>query len=100
MAIIFNPIGIIKTEFERKEGIPIQAIFGENKRAFVEIYEKYADGLKDLEGFSHIHLLYYFDRHSDYKMHVKPYLSEELKGIFATRASTITVPVFSIEAAC
>ena len=84
--IIFRPIGIVKTEFESKRGIPVQVVHGSDKTGRVEIYEQYVEGLKDLDDFSHIHLLYHFHNHKDYKLTVIPYLDTIPRGLFSTRA--------------
>lgn len=86
MEIIFKEIGIIKTEFDNKAGIPIQAAYGSDHCGEIKLYPEYTDGLKDLDGFSHIHLIYYFDRHKDYSLHVVPYMDKSERGLFATRA--------------
>lgn len=86
MEVLFKPIGIIKTEFKEKPGVPIQSVFGQEKKGRIELFPEFKDGLKDLDGFSHIHLIYYFNEHNDYKLHVKPYLDNREHGVFATRA--------------
>ncbi len=84
--IIFTPIGIIHTPFTEPEGIPVQAEGGKNIKGNVEVYKQYAAGLKDLNGFSHIMLLYHFHLSEGYSLQVKPFLDEEPRGLFATRA--------------
>ncbi len=81
-----KPIGIIKTQFEEKVGVPIQPINGEEHTGHIELNAKYTQGLQDLNEFSHIHLLYHFNRHEDYSLLVKPYMDDTPRGIFATRA--------------
>ena len=78
------PIGIIHTPFTDTANTPIQAA---RSRAAgqVVIYPEYAEGLQDLEGFSHIYLLYVFHCSSGYSLRVKPYLDDGLRGLFATR---------------
>ena len=90
MKIIYEPIGIIHTPF--KDKAPIQPIFSDEK-GIVEVYEKYKDGLKDLDEFSHIILVYHFHLSKPYKLHAKPYLSDELKGIFAIRSPNRPNPI-------
>ncbi|RLF47697.1 MAG: tRNA (N6-threonylcarbamoyladenosine(37)-N6)-methyltransferase TrmO [Thermoplasmata archaeon] len=90
MEIIYKPIGIIHTPF--KDMAPIQPIFSDEK-GVVEIYEEYREGLKDLEEFSHIILVYHFHLSKPYKLHAKPYLSDELKGIFAIRSPNRPNPI-------
>ena len=77
---------MIKTGFKSPIGVPIQPVFGKRRRGRVVLFPEFVKGLKDLEGFSHIYLLYHFDRHRDYQLVVKPYLDKRLHGLFATRA--------------
>ena len=58
---------------------------------------KYTEGLNDLEGFSHIILLYHFHRSEGYALTVKPFLDDAMRGVFATRAPKRPNPIgFSI----
>ncbi|MCK5884291.1 MAG: tRNA (N6-threonylcarbamoyladenosine(37)-N6)-methyltransferase TrmO [Bacteriovoracaceae bacterium] len=84
--VSYFPIGIIKTNFDCKSGVPIQAAFGADHFGKVILNSEYADGLKDLDGFSHIHLVYHFNRHEEYKLIVRPYMDDTPRGLFATRA--------------
>ena len=86
MKITFKPIGYIKTEFNEKHGIPIQPIYGTDKTGKIELLEKYQDGLKDLEEFTYVHILFFFHKHREYKLTVKPYLDSVERGLFSTRA--------------
>ncbi len=85
MNIGFKPIGIIHTEFKGKMNVPIQPRFSKSK-GIAEIAPEYADGLKDLKGFSHIILIYFFHKSKGYRLTVKPFLDEKERGVFATRA--------------
>jgi tRNA-Thr(GGU) m(6)t(6)A37 methyltransferase TsaA len=84
MQIIMHPIGVIHSPFTQKEQTPIQA---SRSQAIgrVDIQREFADGLKDIEGFSHIHLLYSFHASGSYELQVLPFLDDERHGIFATR---------------
>ena len=82
----FTPIGTIHTQFETTDGVPIQPAAGRGIRGTVEVLPEFADGLKDLDGFSHIILLYHFHRSEGYRLHVTPFLDTEKRGLFATRA--------------
>jgi tRNA-Thr(GGU) m(6)t(6)A37 methyltransferase TsaA len=81
----FKPIGIIHTPFKSKEDAPIQpsrsSACGE-----VEVFKEYEEGLEDIDGFSHIVLIYQFHKSEGYSLKVKPYLDDNLRGLFATRA--------------
>ena len=81
----FIPIGIIHSPYSKKSDAPIQAAFS-GAEGTVEVFEEFADGLMDLEGFSHIWLIYHFDRSDGYSLTVKPYLDSEERGVFACRA--------------
>ncbi|MFH1285398.1 MAG: tRNA (N6-threonylcarbamoyladenosine(37)-N6)-methyltransferase TrmO [Candidatus Micrarchaeota archaeon] len=83
--IVFKPIGVVHTPFEEGQKIPIQPRFSEAE-GIVEIFPEYAEGLSDLDGFSHILLLWHIHRSVGYKLKVKPFLDTKLRGLFATRA--------------
>jgi tRNA-Thr(GGU) m(6)t(6)A37 methyltransferase TsaA len=51
----------------------------------VEIFREYQEGLKDIQGFSHIILIYYFHKSRGYRLKVTPYLDKKQRGLFATR---------------
>lgn len=85
-SITFHPIGTIYTPFNEKVNTPIQPSSAKGYKGIVEIFPEYVEGLKDLEGFSHLILIYHFHLSTDYKLQVKPFLDEEARGIFATRA--------------
>jgi tRNA (adenine37-N6)-methyltransferase len=84
MEIIMLPIGIIYSPFTEKGQTPIQVSCSQ-AIGQVEILPEFADGLKDIEGLSHIHLLYVFHESSGYALRVKPFLDDREHGIFATR---------------
>jgi tRNA (adenine37-N6)-methyltransferase len=84
MTYVMNPIGIIHSPFTDKSRAPIQASRSQ-ARGLVEVYSKYAEGLQDIDGFSHIFLLYIFHESSGYSLLVKPFLDNQLRGLFATR---------------
>ena len=86
MKIEYSPIGIIRTPHTKREGMPIQPTGAKGISGTVEIFETFADGLKDLDGFSHIILLYYFHRSNGYKLEIIPFLDNKSHGVFATRA--------------
>lgn len=84
--ITFNPIGTIHTPFCDPAGMPIQPAGAHGAKGTVEVMESYRMGLKDLDGFSHVILLYYFHRSEGYNLHVLPFMDSEPHGVFATRA--------------
>lgn len=84
MKIILKPIGVVHTPFKDKRETPIQPTRS-NAIGKVEIEPEDSAGLTDLEGFSHIYLIYYFHKSSGYELLVKPFLDDRQRGLFATR---------------
>ena len=84
MKIELKPIGIIHSPYKTKEEVPIQAYLS-NEEGEVEVFKEYEDGLMDVDGFSHIMIIYIFHKSKDRSLHVKPYLDTRLRGVFATR---------------
>lgn len=78
-------IGIIRSPFESQRETPIQPALSDGAQGSVEVFPEYAEGLKDLDGFSHIELIYYFDRAGEPEMLRRPFLDGEPHGIFAMR---------------
>jgi tRNA-Thr(GGU) m(6)t(6)A37 methyltransferase TsaA len=91
--IEFKPIGVILTPFKEVDNMPIQTTGAAGIGGTVEVFPEYADGLKDLEGFSHILLLYHFHGTEEAKLTVTPFLDSEPRGVFATRAPTRPNPI-------
>jgi tRNA-Thr(GGU) m(6)t(6)A37 methyltransferase TsaA len=85
-AIQYSPIGVIRSPFTKRQGMPIQAAFADGAAGTVDLKPQYAEGLKDLEGFSHLILVYHFHRSEGYQLRVRPFLDEATRGVFATRA--------------
>ncbi|MGM0596470.1 MAG: tRNA (N6-threonylcarbamoyladenosine(37)-N6)-methyltransferase TrmO [Myxococcota bacterium] len=88
-----NPVGIIHTPFKERKGMPIQPAGGKGIKAQIRIFSEYEAGLKDLEGFSHIYLLFHLHRSEDFKLRVFPFMDEEKRGVFATRAPNRPNPI-------
>jgi tRNA-Thr(GGU) m(6)t(6)A37 methyltransferase TsaA len=84
--IILKPIGIIHTPFKEAAGTPIQPGRSDGARGEIEIYSEFVTGLTDLDGFSHITLLFHFHLSKGYELMVTPYLDDKKRGLFATRA--------------
>jgi tRNA-Thr(GGU) m(6)t(6)A37 methyltransferase TsaA len=86
MNIVLKPIGVIHSPFKDLDGMPIQPAGASGVKGSVEVFEEYRTGLNDLDGFSHIVLLYLFHRSQGFSLHVVPYLDTQMRGVFATRA--------------
>lgn len=73
--------------------MPIQPAGAKGVAGAIEIEPEYCDGLSDLHEFSHIILIYHFHRSSGYSLRVKPFMDDELHGVFATRAPKRPNPI-------
>ena len=86
-------IGIIHSPFKEPTGTPIQPIAAQDIDGTVEVFQEYREGLKDIEGFSHIMLVYHFHLSKESSLKVKPFMDDQLHGIFATRAPNRPNPI-------
>lgn len=84
--IVYQPIGIVHSPYKQPEGTPIQPVVAIGVCATIEILPEYAEGLKDLEGFSHIYVLFHLHLAKSNSLLVTPFLDTESHGVFATRA--------------
>jgi len=82
--IEMHPIGVIHSPFKSKSETPIQPVFS-SSIGEVEVFSSYLDGLIDLDGFSHIILIYYFNNTENFQLKVKPFLDNKVHGLFSTR---------------
>ena len=85
-AISYNPIGVIHSEHIAAEQTPIQPVYAKGCKGRAEIFPEFAAGLQDLDGFSHLYLIYHFDRAGSVKLMVKPFMEDVERGVFATRS--------------
>ena len=84
--IKLSPIGIIHTPYKEPKGIPIQGKFEKGVTGQAELFPEYRQGLKDIDGFSHIILIYFFNRSKKEDITGSPFLEDETHGIFAIRS--------------
>jgi tRNA-Thr(GGU) m(6)t(6)A37 methyltransferase TsaA len=84
--IIYEPIGVIRSEHLAAEATPVQSVYAHGCKGRAELLPQFEDGLRDLEGFSHIYLIFHFDRAGPMRLVVKPFLQDVERGVFATRA--------------
>ena len=80
-----KPIGKIHTPHKTKEECPIQPFYSSDAEGKIEIFKEYADGLKDIETFSHIYIIYLFDRAGEVQLVRPTFLDDEPHGIYASR---------------
>ncbi len=91
--IIYQSIGIIHTPFQDISGVPIQPPAAKGVAGTVEVDERFADGLKDIEGFSHVMLIYHCHLSNEPRLQIRPFLDDTVRGVFATRAPTRPNPI-------
>ncbi len=93
MKIEYRPIGVVHSPFAELSGMPIQPSRAKDVAGTVELFPEFHEGLKDLDGFSHIILLYHFHMVTGYRLQVVPFLDTEIRGLFATRAPKRPNPI-------
>jgi len=89
----YRPIGVIRSEHTVAEQTPVQPVYARGCEGRAEIFPEFAEGLSDLEGFSHLYLIYHFHRAGPAKLRVKPFLQDVERGVFATRAPLRPNPI-------
>jgi tRNA-Thr(GGU) m(6)t(6)A37 methyltransferase TsaA len=84
--ITYAPIGLIRSPFKELDNMPIQPTGAQDMLGEIQIFDEFQEGLQDLDGFSHIHLLYHFHMNTGYNLLVKPFMDTIRRGLFSTRA--------------
>ena len=92
-AVIYYPIGVIHSEHTVEGETPIQPAYAKGCSGRAEIFPEFAEGLSDVEGFSHIYLIYHLHQAGSAELKVKPFLQNTERGIFATRAPCRPNPI-------
>src|SRR5512135_3130334 len=92
MSIEFKPIGIIHARNKSVADIPRQRSV-HNETGQVEIYPEFEAGLNDIEGFSHLIVLYVFDQSQGYKLTVQTPWDDQPHGVFASRSQNRPNPI-------
>jgi tRNA (adenine37-N6)-methyltransferase len=83
--LVIRPVGIIRSPFSTKEQAPIQGAFQPDAEGFVEVFPEFAEALQDIETFSHLFLVYRFDRAGEIKLVRPTFLDDNPHGVFASR---------------
>lgn len=79
-------IGILHSKFNTQKGTPIQSASAQGEKGVIEVFPEFVQGLDDLEGFSHLWILYRFNRIPGESLKVVPYLDTRTRGVFSTRS--------------
>ncbi len=87
MNIALKQIATIRSPFCSLENMPIQPKGAKDTYATIEFKKEFQEGLKDLDGFSHVYLIYYFHKVKDHRLTVVPFndLTHTKRGVFSTR---------------
>lgn len=87
-----KPIGIIHSPYKERGGAPYQG-YKSGEVSQLEIFKEFEEGLQDIEGFSHIIVIYWFHRSQGYNLLVKTPWDDNLHGVFATRSPNRPCPL-------
>ncbi|HOJ59430.1 MAG TPA: tRNA (N6-threonylcarbamoyladenosine(37)-N6)-methyltransferase TrmO [bacterium] len=93
ITISYRPIGVIRSAHVAADQTPIQPVYAKGCMGRAEIFPEFEEGLCDLDGFSHVYLIYHFHRAGDVKLRVKPFLQDIEHGVFSTRAPCRPNPI-------
>ena len=89
----YAPIGVIRSNHTDPEKTPIQSVYVQGCPGTAEVLPEYVEGLKDLQGFSHLILIYHFHRADAARLIVQPFLQDVDHGVFSTRAPCRPNPI-------
>jgi tRNA-Thr(GGU) m(6)t(6)A37 methyltransferase TsaA len=92
-SLVYRPVGVIHSPLKEAFGAPIQSVTARDVEGVVELFPQYAEGLRDIDGFSHLILIYHFHLSDKSSLIVRPYLDDETHGVFATRAPARPNPI-------
>jgi tRNA-Thr(GGU) m(6)t(6)A37 methyltransferase TsaA len=91
--VTYQPIGTIRSPHRDLQGMPIQPSGARGVRGHIDLLPELASGLQDLEGFSHLLLIYHFHQARECQLVVHPFLDDRPHGVFATRAPNRPNPI-------
>jgi len=89
----YKPIGMVHSPFKSPKDVPKDDAPLKAAKGSIEVAREYADGLKDIEGFSHIVVVFHFHLSKDRPLVVKPYWDNSLRGVFSTRSPSRPNPI-------
>ncbi len=84
--IQYHPIGIISSPFKENVGVPRQAVGASDIKGTIEIFDEFSAGLKDLDGFSHIVVIFHLHKVKNPSIKACPPWDGKEHGVFATRS--------------
>lgn len=94
MTFTFRPIGHIRSPFTETSSIPRGCGAKHDAEGTLEILGEFEAGLMDIEGFSHLFVVWAFDRSTDFDLVAHPPTDEKRPhGVFATRSPRRPNPI-------
>ena len=93
MPYSFEPIGQIKSPFKETSQIPKGLGAEHRAEGVLEINSAFEAGLADIEGFSHLYVLWVFDRVDRVELTARPPSDDRPHGVFATRSPKRPNPI-------
>jgi tRNA-Thr(GGU) m(6)t(6)A37 methyltransferase TsaA len=91
--IVYQPLGVIHSPFTETAGMPIQSVAAQGVAGWVELAPDFGEGLTDIDGFSHLWLIYHLHKIEGASLTVTPFLDNQPHGIFATRSPRRPNPI-------
>jgi tRNA-Thr(GGU) m(6)t(6)A37 methyltransferase TsaA len=88
-----TPIGYIHSPYQTKHEAPQQGWFRPKVISEIEVFKKYEDGLKDIEGFSHLIVLYWMNESKGYALQITTPWDTARHGLFTTRSPNRPNPI-------
>jgi len=92
-SVTYMPIGVVRSPFTALAGMPIQTVAAQGIAGTVELAPGYAEGLKDIDGFSHLLLLVHLHLMNGFALEVTPFMDDQPRGVFATRSPRRPNPI-------
>ena len=92
-SVTLETIGVIHSSHRERAGVPIQPRFAEGSEGSVEVFPKWIEALKDIDGFERIWIIYVLDRASPFQPHVVPFRDVVEHGVLATRSPPRPNPI-------
>ena len=88
-----RPIGFARTPYQATSEIPKGCGAKHDAEGVIDILPEFAAGLADIEGFSHVFVIWEFDRSEGYDLFGKPPIDDKPHGVFATRSPRRPNPI-------
>lgn len=92
-SITYAPVAHMRTPFTDVRGMPIQPVGARGVAGSIDVLPEFADGLADIEGFSHLLVVYHLHECQGFTLRVTPFLDTGEHGIFATRSPRRPNPI-------